>query len=143
MNLTIGLLFVVSTQVQSLAAEQSSAALKYFNGQVVAELNWLKTPTVGAKNQLKIDLKTANGQAYELDAADIKAGLFMSDMPEMGTSQQVIVAVADPSGNPIPGIFMINSMKLSMGGRWTLILSLPNPDGSGKTETQKVQFTAH
>lgn len=143
LGLALGLILSVSAKAQNFTTEQNNASLKYFNGQVIAELTWLKQPVVSQKNQLKIDLKTADGQPYELDASDLKAGLFMTDMPDMGTAQQVIVAVADPSGNPAPGSFMINGMKLSMGGSWTLLLALPNPDGSGKTETQKFQFSAH
>lgn len=143
MGFILGLTLAITAKAQNFTTEQSNASLKYFNGQVVAELTWLKQPVVGQKNQLKIDLKTANGQPYELDASDLKAGLFMTDMPDMGTSQQGVVAVADPSGNPLPGSFMINAMKLSMGGNWTLLLALPNPDGSGKTETQKFQFSTH
>lgn len=143
LGLALSLALAVSAKAQVFAVEQSVASLKYFNGQVVADLTWTKQPAVSQKNQLKIELKTANGQPYELDPSDLKAGLFMTDMPDMGTAQQAIVAVADPSGNPVPGSFMINGMKLSMGGGWTLLLALPNPDGSGKTETQKFQFTAH
>lgn len=127
-GLALGLVLAMSAKAQVFTVEQSSASLKYFNGQVVAELTWLKQPSVSQKNQLKIDLKTADGQPYELDASDLKAGLFMTDMPDMGTAQQAIVAVADPSGNPIAGSFMINAMKLSMGGGWTLVLALPHPD---------------
>lgn len=139
--IALSLVFAVSVQAQVFAGEQGVATLKYFDGQVTADLTWLKPPTVSPKNQLKMDLKTSNGQPYELDASDLKAGLFMTEMPDMGTAQQKIVAIADSSGNPISGSFMINAMKISMGGKWTLSLTLPNPNGNGEVETQKFQFT--
>lgn len=140
--LVLGLALGVSVFAQDLSAEQSAASLNYFNGQIVADLTWLKPPAVSQKNQLKIDLALADGQPFELDPSDLSASLFMTDMPDMGTSQQAIVSIADASGNPIAGSYIINGMKLSMGGSWTLLLALPNPDGSGKYETQIFQFTA-
>lgn len=143
LGLVFGLIFSVSVGAQSFSFQRSAMRLKFFNGQIFAELSWVKPPTVSQKNQLKIDLKMANGEAYDIDAFEIQTSLFMTAMPEMGSFKQLVVSVADPSGHPIPGSFMINAMKLSMAGEWTLSISLPHPDGSGTIDTQKFQFATN
>lgn len=141
--LALGLIFSVSGRADNFTLQSNVTNLKFFNGQVVATLTWLKQPTVSQKNQLKIELKEANGQALEVDPSELNANLYMTEMPDMGTEKQKVVAIADASGNPVAGSFMINGMRLSMGGGWTLTLTLPNPDGHGQTETQKFEFSTN
>jgi hypothetical protein len=134
----IGLILGISI---SANAQNKPVVLKYFGGAITAQLTWLLEPTT-VKNEarLRIDLIDSHNKPHDIDPTLISAGLFMPSMPDMGVTEQDVVATVDAGGHAIAGSYSINRMKFSMRGGWDLLLTLPNPTDENKTETQKLSL---
>lgn len=113
--------------------------LVFANGAIHAHATWVQGPQTPDESILRIEWKNGDTHSPLEPAGAFRVTLFM---PSMGhdSSPTQIQKVVDSQGQALVGVYQVSRMYFTMGGTWTVNITLKYPDSSEETQSFAVDL---
>ena len=136
-SLLFGLGLFLASPMASAHDHGKGIHLSFANNTVHAHCEWMKGPQSPDESVLHVQWMDATKHVPADVPGTFAVDLFMPDMGH-GSSPTQIQREIDKAGNPVLGLYNVQSMYFLMPGKWQVNVTLTYANGTKETQTINV-----
>ena len=106
--------------------------LMFNNGAIHAHATWEQGPQTQTESVLRLEWKNGVDHTPTVPNA-FGVSLLMVDMGH-GSAPPHVEQILDADGRPVVGAYRISKIYFIMGGKWDVLITLKNADGTQDTQ---------